>query len=194
MEAFPHKNKRVQESFFCVVVCVAAVAALLLAALCIPVRIRLSAAATVFGGHGEIRIAWLCFAVRIPARLYLLRGKRLHVDILHHDGTVRKRIGLAGKKEPPSRWEVSLRSVLMIRRAHATIYIGVKDAPAATAILCGALESAAEVAGKLLLKEVRLEVKSVPVFSQNAFRLNLEGIARVRLGKLIESRLRNRGE
>ncbi len=194
MEAFLHKNRDVQGSFFYVAAGIAAVVALLVAALCIPVHIRILASITLTGGYGEIRIRWLCFAVHIPAKLYLLGGKPMHVDVLHRSGQVRKRIGLLGKKEAPSRWEVSLRSVLMIRRAHVAVHIGVKDMPDVTAILCGVTESMATVAMRLLLPDVRVNIYAIPVYSQEAFQLNLEGIARVRMGKLIGSRLRDRGD
>lgn len=173
---------------------VLAACALLAAILLIPARIRLTAALTLSGGYGEARISWLCFTARFPMRLYLLRGKRLHLDILRRDGRIRKRVNLAGKKPPKKHWPNALVFIRMVSRIDASMLLGIEDAPAATALVSCAAESLASNAVRLLLPDAKSRVRAAPLFAKNALRVELVGIARVYLGKIIAYRIRTRGE
>lgn len=171
-----------------------AACALLASVLLIPARIRFAASLTLAGGYGEARISWLCFGARIPMRFSLLSGQKPHLDRLGRDGRVRKRVKLFGAKPPRSHWTSALLSSYLLTEADLLLILGVRGAPAATAMLCGAAESAAKSAARLFLPDTRARVRAVPIFSENALRVNLSGIAHVKMGKLIRYRLRNRGE
>lgn len=159
-----------------------------------PVWIALSASVTLFSGYAEARVRWLCFSVRLFARVRVLDGKPPHVDLLARDGTVRKRIAPTKRKQRKTKWGRALGDALMLRRAEAAWILGFAESPAATALACGTLESALHGMAGLLLPDTEARVSVIPAFGHNACRINLEGIAYVRLGKLIQCRLAMRGE
>lgn len=166
----------------------------MIVALAVPVRISLNAAVTPFVGYAEARIRFLCFGVRYGARARLLGGTPPHVDILTRDGTTRTRLALTGGKRQKSRWTRALFAALEFRRVEAAWILGVAEAPAATAQLCGALANALTGAAGLLLPEAEARIRVIPAFAKDACRVDLEGIVCVRLGKLIQCRLAMRGE
>ena len=167
---------------------------MLLALLFMPVRLHAAVTATLRGGRGELTIRYLFVCMRFLFRIHGLEHPQLSVEFLDRDGGVRSLTHLLDRKEDKKpKWPQAVFHAAHIKDLTLSITLGITGCPAATALLCGTAASAAEEAAALLIPETQAKVYAVPVWNQNVFRINLEGIVSVRLVKVIKERIALKG-
>ncbi len=167
---------------------------LLLALLFVPVRLHAAATATLRGGRGELTIRYLFLSMRFLIRIHGLEYPQLSVEFLNKDGGVRSLTHLLDREDNEKpKWPQAVLHAARAKKLMLLITLGIAGCPAATALLCATAASAAEEAAALLIPETRTQVQTVPIWNQNVFRINLEGIVSVRLVKVIKERIALKG-
>lgn len=171
----------------------AGIGALLAALMLIPFRIRLRIAANLRGGHGELRMNWLFVRIRLPIRARILDEPILTCDFMQHNGSVLVRLKKTEKIYGKNPFVEALADAFKLLRFEVLWTVGIRDAPAACALLCGVLD----LATRVILTQLPLVVPdgvtvvSVQPYTQfDALRLNLEGMASLRLTDSIKSIIR----
>ena len=145
----------------------------------LPVRIRFRAAATAQGGHGEIRIRVLCIPLCALVRFRLTDGP-LGGEIFPPFGRMRTITYAKREDREVPVWITAPVREDWRQKVRAEWIIGVLGAPHLTALTTGIFAT---------LTEGVVQTTATPVFTRDAFRLNLEGIVHIRLADIIGEKL-----
>lgn len=145
----------------------------------LPIRIRFRAAATAQGGHGEIKIRVLCIPLSAFVRFRLTDGP-LGGEIFPPFGRMRTINYARREDQEVPVWITAPVKEEWRQKIRAEWIIGVAGAPDLTALVTGFFAT---------LSEEVVKTVATPVFTQNAFRLNLEGIVHIRLANIIGEKL-----
>ncbi len=146
----------------------------------VPARLEFRLQTDLFAGFGMLRVRHPLFACACRIRLALLSQPCLRVELLRRQGRVSSLYD-ARRPKPSSRGLPSkLWSSIRIDAFDVTYFVGIKDAPAAAALLAGALCSVTRAAFPVLLarfESARAAADAVPLWDCDQLRINLEGIA-----------------
>lgn len=147
--------------------------------LLIPVRFAAEGGTTTGRGRLCLTVSWLLFRMRLHVDLYLLDAPQLTAVLQIGRGT-QKAFPLSGGGGKPSRALRALYRSLRVERLAFCWRVGIRDAPALTALCCGALEQVGDLVRSMLFGKTvfcRAQIRAIPVFDTDQLRLDARGIA-----------------
>ena len=179
-----------------VLLCIIGGIALILAALCVPLRFSLTGAVESGGGRGCVAARYLFFCKRLFFDLYLLDPPQL--TLVWHNGAERlSSHPLLGKKKKKRKSPTghALMHALHLGEMRLTWVVGIRDDPAAAALCCELLEHVSRIAWHAALSEklaVDPQIAVLPRFDTDLLRLEVLGIGKVFPAQIILELLQKR--
>lgn len=144
----------------------------------VPARLELSGAVETGSGRLCLIVRWLFFQTRIHFDLCLLDAPSMTLLIRHGRAlTVRPLFGANDGEKP--RFTESLRRALRVKALRLVLHVGVRDDPAATAMLGGVLEQTIRHAMGVYMPQTTHKLRTAvrPLWNDNLLRLGVRGIA-----------------